>query len=93
MYHVLEGGLFGHEIEIISKGSFRSYLQPALDKVLFSGQISLPNMKESRRNVSWHAGEDISMEKAESIIFDSDGMLPEMTLHSCLLLTFSHEKK
>lgn len=50
-------------------------------------------MKETKRNVSWHAGEDISMEQAESIIFDSDGMLPEMTLHSCLLLTFSHGDK
>lgn len=43
--------------------------------------------------MSWHAGEDMSMEQAESIIFDNDGMLPEMTLHSCLLLTFSHVKK
>lgn len=45
-------------MEIISKGSFRPYLQPALDEELFSGQISLPDMKETRRNVSWHAGED-----------------------------------
>lgn len=90
MYHVLEGGLLGDEIEIIIKGSFRPYLQPAIHKVLLSGQINLPDMKETKRNVSWHAGEDISMEQAESIIFDSDGMSPEMTLHSCLLLTFSH---
>lgn len=93
MYHVLEGGLLGDEIGIIIKSFFRLYLQLALDKVLLSGQISLPDMKETKRNVSWHAGEDISMEQAESIIFDSDGMSPEMTLHSCLLLTFSHLKK
>lgn len=94
MYHVLKGGLLGDETEIVSKGSFRLYLQPALDKVLLSGQISsLPDMKETKRNVSWHAGEDISTEKAESIIFDSDGMSPEMTLHSFLLLIFSHGGK
>jgi len=44
-------------MEIINKGSFRPYLQPALDEVLFSGKISLPDMKESRRNVPWHAEE------------------------------------
>lgn len=35
----------------------------------------------------------ISIEKAESIIFDSERISPEMTLCSCLLLTFSHAKK
>lgn len=52
----------------------------------------LPDMKETRRNVSWHAGED-NYGETGSTIFDSKGISPEMTLCSCLLLTFSHAKK
>lgn len=72
MYCILEEGLLADEIEIISRGSFRSYLQPGLEEELLSGQISLPEMRETR-NVSWHPGR-ISTEKAVSSIADSDGI-------------------